>query len=172
VVTGRPLPAQPRSGTIRSMGLDHDHAMSLFGADSTYEVLRDAVVAAALARDLPGLALESSGLDLDVPIPLILKVDAWARYQIGDHLLLAELWGEAYDRSYGARLRLLSKPGLEVFASPPTEPDPPPDRWARGVRQLADRLGRSLDPTALAEVLGAGWPGPLTEIWDALVTRY
>jgi hypothetical protein len=162
------------------MTLDADHASAVLAASSPLDLPREAVAAAAQREGLEWIKLEDGAIDIDVPIPLILKVDAWFHFALeGGGTLLTELWGEAYGRDYGLRVSLLGKPGLEVYSSPPG-PQVPPEvavlvgelRWERGVARLAEYLEREIDPRRLRTVLGEAWPGPLAEIWEALVTRY
>ncbi len=46
------------------------------------------------------------------------------------------------------------------------------ERWAHGVAQLSEIIGRPLDPEALHRLFTVVWPDPLDGIWDALITRY
>jgi hypothetical protein len=154
------------------MALDPDHALAVL-ACSADALPRQTVAEAAQRAGLDWMELETGEIDLDVPIPLVLKVEGWFRFSLaGKDTLLVELWGEAYGRDYGCRVRLLGEPGLEVFASPPAPGVALEGRWQRGVAALAQRLGREIEPARLAAVLAAAWPGPLAEIWEALVARY
>lgn len=160
------------------MALDSEHAHAVMTACALYEPPREGFARVARSEGLAGLSLEDAGIDLDVPIPLILKVEAWARVALRDgqgqgRSLLCELWGEAYDRRYGAQLRLLGEPGLLVFETPPRDQDAAvaSARWALGVGRLSERTGVQLPPEGLVRALGALWPAPLDEIWEILVTR-
>lgn len=158
------------------MALDEDHASAVLLGASSYEPPVEAFLAAAHEEGLEGFTLDDGGVDIDVPIPLIYKVEGWFRVSLPESggVLLLELWGEAFDRNYGGRVRLLGEPGLLVYETPPAEADPPVGsaRWARGVAQLSESIGRALDPEALHRLFTVVWPYPLDEIWDALVTRY
>jgi hypothetical protein len=158
--------------------LDHDHASEVLLGCSSYEPPVEAFLAAALDEGLDGFALGEGAIDVDVPIPLVYKVEGGVRVLVsgsaGRCVLLLELWGEAFGRDYGARVRLLGEPGLLVYVTPPEEADAAAgrERWARGVAQLSEIIGRPLDPEALHRLFTVVWPDPLDGIWDALVTRY
>lgn len=160
------------------MDLDHDHASAVLFACSSFEPPVEAFLAAAGEAGLEGFALDGGGIDVDVPIPLVYEVEGWFRVVVSGSaersVLLLELWGEAFGRDYGARVRLLGEPGLLVYVTPPDESDAAVgrERWAQGVAQLSALFGRPLDPEAMHRLFTVLWPCPLDEIWDALVTRY
>lgn len=168
-------PASTRSTPV---DLDHDHASAVLFGCSSYEPPVEAFLAEARNEGLEGLALDDGGVDVDVPIPLVYEVEGWFRVLVSGSaargVLLLELWGEAFGRDYGARVRLLGEPGLLVYVTPPAEASPAVgrERWARGVAQLSELIGRPLDPEALHRLFTGLWPDPLDGIWDALVNRY
>jgi hypothetical protein len=135
--------------------------------------LREGVAAAAAAAGISGLRLEGSDVDLDVPIPLICKVDATCWFEVEGvdggpvgHLSIA-LWGEAYDRLYGVSLR--GRVGDERFVMlevPSDEPELLRPRWTEAHERFCGLLGRVLDASELLDTLGFGLPAGLQEEWD------
>lgn len=155
--------------------LHHDHADDLLRDRTGLPELQAKVQSARESRGLTGIRLTRHTVDFDVPIPLILKVEGYSRLELDDaqnvHAadLHVDLWGEAYDKSYGTKIRLVVGEERSVLLHWPDERgDVARTRWTDGVARLSELLARPLDPAALLHVCAAAVPPPLREIWTGM----
>jgi hypothetical protein len=154
--------------------LHHDHAALVLLDSSTVESRQVELIEAAATRGVQGLRLEGCSLDVDVPIPLIYEVEANAWFAVDGATADAagwlgiDLWGEAYGRRYGVRLRgRVGEEYLLLLDVPTEDSDATRERFAAGWPRFCALLGRELAARTILELLAFGLPEPLRDEWEA-----
>lgn len=140
--------------------LDDDHASAVLTDRTTLEEQIEDVEEACAAAGIRGLRLVTWDCDVDVPIPLIYRVSAYARLALSNaegvevaRLSLA-LWGEAYDHAYGMRVYTsIDKQELTLAESPTKFIGDQAARWAEGLARLEALSGVTLPAAGMKQVL-------------------
>jgi hypothetical protein len=152
------------------MALDDDHAAYVLANAhlDDAEIARD-VAAACAATGLSCLRFLRHTIDLDIPIPLIVKVEACSHFSVLDPSgaqaarLYVDLWGEAYERSYGTRVRLVTADERLTLLESPAQTGPV------GVARLEALVGRELPRPGLRAVLAASMVPALRDVEETML---
>lgn len=153
--------------------LSHDDACALLEDGTSTESLARDVERACVEVGIIGVRLASHRVDFDVPVPLVLEVDACSHLVLYDKRghevgrLYVDVGGEAYGRSYKVKLRLVSgEERVTMLEWPVCLSVEACALWANGIALLERLLGAPLSDVELRGVLCAAVPPPLRRVLE------
>lgn len=153
--------------------LSHDDAHALLSDETSTEALARDVERASSEVGVAGIRLAHHRVDIDVPVLLVLEVDACSHLILSDKRgeesgrLYVDVAGEAYGRSYRIKLRIVSRERrMTMFEWPIVEGAEARASWESGVELLEKLLGAPLSTARLRCVLRAAVPPPLRHVLE------